>query len=141
MIALIISLCSGAIVYAVSVMYAGIGETFSERAGIMNLGVEGVMLMGAVSGYITAVHTQNLFLSFLVVLSKRCYVCAAVFSPLEPAFADRSRQHLVFYHCIACDMLVLLAERRFSPGAVSDPGDGISRGHDADRKGDPLEPH
>ena len=39
MIALIISLCSGAIVYAVSVMYAGIGETFSERAGIMNLGV------------------------------------------------------------------------------------------------------
>ena len=45
MIALIISLCSGAIVYAVSVMYAGIGETFSERAGIMNLGVEGVMLM------------------------------------------------------------------------------------------------
>ena len=65
---LIISLCSGAIVYAVSVMYAGIGETFSERAGIMNLGVEGVMLMGAVSGYITAVHTHNLALSFLVVL-------------------------------------------------------------------------
>ena len=68
MIALIISLCSGALVYAVSVMYAGIGETFSERAGIMNLGVEGVMLMGAVSGYITAVKTQNLALSFLVVL-------------------------------------------------------------------------
>lgn len=34
----------------------------------MNLGVEGIMLMGAVSGYIAAVHTQNLFLSFLVVL-------------------------------------------------------------------------
>ncbi|MCI8293862.1 MAG: ABC transporter permease [Hespellia sp.] len=65
---LIISLFSGAIVYAVSVMYAGIGETFTERAGIMNLGVEGIMLMGAVSGYIAAVHTQNLFLSFLVVL-------------------------------------------------------------------------
>lgn len=65
---LLISLFSGAIVYAVSVMYAGIGETFSERAGIMNLGVEGIMLMGAVSGYITAVHTQNLALSFLVVL-------------------------------------------------------------------------
>ena len=65
---LLISLLSGALVYAVSVMYAGIGETFSERAGVMNLGVEGVMLMGAVSGYITAVHTQNLPLSFLVVL-------------------------------------------------------------------------
>lgn len=65
---LVISLLSGAIVYAVSVMYAGIGETFSERAGIMNLGVEGIMLMGAVSGYIAAVKTQNLPLSFLVVL-------------------------------------------------------------------------
>lgn len=65
---LVISLLSGAIVYAVSVMYAGIGETFSERAGIMNLGVEGIMLMGAVSGYIAAVKTHNLPLSFLVVL-------------------------------------------------------------------------
>lgn len=65
---LLISLLSGSIVYAVSVMYAGIGETFSERAGIMNLGVEGIMLMGAVSGYITAVKTQSLPLSFLVVL-------------------------------------------------------------------------
>ena len=65
---LLISLFSGAIVYAVSVMYAGIGETFSERAGVMNLGVEGIMLMGAVSGYITAVNTQNLALSFLVVI-------------------------------------------------------------------------
>lgn len=65
---LLISLFSGAIVYAVSVMYAGIGETFSQRAGIMNLGVEGIMLMGAVSGYMAAVNTQNLALSFLVVL-------------------------------------------------------------------------
>ena len=68
MMTLLISLFSGAIVYAVSVMYAGIGETFSQRAGIMNLGVEGIMLMGAVSGYMAAVNTQNLALSFLVVL-------------------------------------------------------------------------
>lgn len=65
---LLISLFSGAIVYAVSVMYAGIGETFSERAGIMNLGVEGIMLMGAVSGYIAAVNTHNLAFSFFIVL-------------------------------------------------------------------------
>ena len=65
---LLISLLSGAISYAVSVMYAGIGETFSQRAGIMNLGVEGIMLMGAVSGYITAVNTQNLVLAFFVVI-------------------------------------------------------------------------
>ncbi len=68
MMDLVIALLSGAIMYAVSVMYAGIGETFTERAGIMNLGVEGVMLMGAVTGALTAVSTRNLALALLVVL-------------------------------------------------------------------------
>ena len=45
MISLLVAILSGAIVYAVSVLYAGIGETFTERSGVMNLGVEGVMLM------------------------------------------------------------------------------------------------
>lgn len=65
---LIIALLSGAIVYAVSVMYAGIGETFTERSGVMNLGVEGVMLMGAASGAIAAIKTRNLGLAMLVVI-------------------------------------------------------------------------
>ena len=65
---LIIALLSGAIVYAVSVMYAGLGETFTERAGIMNLGVEGIMLMGGVTGCLVAVNTQSLLLALLVVL-------------------------------------------------------------------------
>lgn len=65
---LIIALLSGAIVYAVSVMYAGIGETFTERSGVMNLGVEGVMLMGAASGAIAAIKTRSLGLAMLVVI-------------------------------------------------------------------------
>lgn len=68
MIDLIVALLSGAIVYAVSVMYAGLGETFTERAGIMNLGVEGIMLMGGVTGCLVAVNTQSLFLALLAVL-------------------------------------------------------------------------
>lgn len=65
---LIIALLSGAIVYAVSVMYAGIGETFTERSGVMNLGVEGVMLMGAASGAMAAIKTRSLGLAMLVVI-------------------------------------------------------------------------
>lgn len=68
MIELLVAILSGTIVYAVSVMYAGLGETFTERAGIMNLGVEGVMLMGGVSGCLVAASTRNLFLALLVVL-------------------------------------------------------------------------
>lgn len=65
---LIISIISTAILYAVSVLYAAVGEIFSEKAGIMNLGLEGIMLMGAVSGYLVAVHKQNLGLALVTVI-------------------------------------------------------------------------
>lgn len=65
---LITSICTSAIVYAVSILYASIGEIFSQRAGVMNLGIEGIMLMGAVSGFLTVYHTNYLFLAILVVV-------------------------------------------------------------------------
>ena len=64
---LLISIISTAVVYAATVLYAAVGEIFSQRAGIMNLGLEGIMLMGAVSGYMVAVYRQNLVLAMLVV--------------------------------------------------------------------------
>ena len=68
MTAFITSICAAAIVYAVSILYAAIGEIFSQRAGIMNLGIEGIMLMGAVSGFLTVYNTNNLALAFLAVI-------------------------------------------------------------------------
>lgn len=68
MTALIISILTSAVIYAVSILYATIGEIFSQRAGVMNLGLEGIMLLGAVSGYMTVVSTHNLALSMLVVI-------------------------------------------------------------------------
>lgn len=64
----IISICAAAIVYAVSILYAAIGEIFSQRAGIMNLGLEGIMLMGAVSGFLAVYHTNNLVIAILAVI-------------------------------------------------------------------------
>jgi general nucleoside transport system permease protein len=40
-------------------LFAAIGEIFAERAGVLNLGVEGMMLMGAVAGFSAAVATGN----------------------------------------------------------------------------------
>jgi simple sugar transport system permease protein len=40
-------------------LYATLGEVVEERAGIVNLGLEGVMLMGAVAGFSTTVQTGN----------------------------------------------------------------------------------
>lgn len=45
---------------------AALGELIDERAGILNVGVEGVMLFGATFGFIAAQTTQNHMLGFLV---------------------------------------------------------------------------
>lgn len=52
---------------AVPLLYACIGEIFSQRAGIMNLGLEGIMLIGAAIGYYTGYKTENMFVAMLVV--------------------------------------------------------------------------
>ncbi len=43
---------------------AGLGLLINERAGIVNLGAEGMMLVAAVAGFATAVHTGNDWLAF-----------------------------------------------------------------------------
>ena len=45
---------------------AALGELITEKSGILNLGVEGMISIGAVTGFITAINTQNLFLSVIV---------------------------------------------------------------------------
>lgn len=52
-----------------AVLFAAIGEIFAERGGVLNLGVEGMMLMGALSGFATAYLTQSLMLGLLAALT------------------------------------------------------------------------
>ena len=59
MIATLRSLLSGAILSGTPLLYATLAEVVSERAGIVNLGLEGVMLMGAVVAFATMVHTGS----------------------------------------------------------------------------------
>jgi simple sugar transport system permease protein len=48
---IVISIIMTAILYGTPLVFAGIGELFAERSGVLNLGVEGMMLMGAVTGF------------------------------------------------------------------------------------------
>jgi simple sugar transport system permease protein len=52
-------LLSGSIIAGTPLLYATLGEVMGERAGIVNLGLEGVMLIGAVVGFTTTVKTGN----------------------------------------------------------------------------------
>jgi ABC-type uncharacterized transport system permease subunit len=47
-------------------LLAGIGELLDQRSGILNVGVEGLMLFGAASGFITALRTGSLLAGFVV---------------------------------------------------------------------------
>ena len=49
-------------------LFAAVGEIFAERAGVLNLGVEGMMLMGAVAGFSTSLRTGNPWLGVVVAM-------------------------------------------------------------------------
>ena len=48
----IVSLLAAAITMGTPLLYAALGEVICERSGVINLGVEGMMLIGACTGFI-----------------------------------------------------------------------------------------
>jgi simple sugar transport system permease protein len=68
-LALIISILAVAIQAGTSLVYATVGEIFTERAGILNLGVEGIMIMGAVTAFATGYHTGSLAAALAVAVA------------------------------------------------------------------------
>jgi simple sugar transport system permease protein len=63
----IIILASGVATGTV-LLYATVGEIFAERSGILNLGVEGMMLIGAMSAYKIAAAYDNAWVGLLVAM-------------------------------------------------------------------------
>ena len=51
-----------------SLAYATLGEIYTERAGILNLGVEGVMMMGAATAFAAAYHSNSAWLGLLAAM-------------------------------------------------------------------------
>jgi simple sugar transport system permease protein len=49
-------------------LFATIGELFAERSGVLNLGVEGMMLVGAMTGFSVAIKTGNPWLGVLAAM-------------------------------------------------------------------------
>ena len=50
---------------SVPLILAASGELITERSGVLNLGVEGMMIIGAISGFALMVITDNLFLAII----------------------------------------------------------------------------
>ncbi|MBA7563831.1 hypothetical protein ES708_05492 [subsurface metagenome] len=52
-----------------SLIYATVGEIYTERTGILNLGIEGIMLMGAVTAFAVSYYSGSLFLAVLAAMT------------------------------------------------------------------------
>jgi general nucleoside transport system permease protein len=64
--AVLTALISGGIIAGVPLMLTALGETISERAGVLNLGLEGMMLVGAYVGFLGAYYGHSSWLGFLL---------------------------------------------------------------------------
>ena len=53
------------IVAATPLIFATVGELITERAGLLNLGVEGMMLIGAVMGFMAGLHSESAVMALL----------------------------------------------------------------------------
>jgi simple sugar transport system permease protein len=64
----LLGIATSGIRLATPYLYAAIGETFGQRSGVLNLGVDGIMLMGAYAGFYVVRNTGNLFLGLLAAM-------------------------------------------------------------------------
>jgi len=63
--AIIITLLVSGLRLSTPLLFAALGEKIAERAGVLNLGVEGMMIMGAFAGFMGAVITGSIAIGFL----------------------------------------------------------------------------
>jgi len=61
----LIGLLTSGVTLATPYLYAAIGETFGQRSGVLNLGVEGQMLLGAFAAFYVTLVSGNLWLGVL----------------------------------------------------------------------------
>jgi general nucleoside transport system permease protein len=67
-LAIIIGILTSAVRLATPYLYAAIGEAFGQTSGVVNLGVDGIMLVSGYAAFYVALNTGNLWLALLVAI-------------------------------------------------------------------------
>jgi simple sugar transport system permease protein len=67
-VTVLIGILASGIRLATPYLYAAIGETFGQKSGVLNLGVEGQMLLGAFAAFYVSLKTGNLWLGVLTAM-------------------------------------------------------------------------
>ena len=109
------------VVYNIPLLYGTVGEIVVEKSGSLNLGVEGIMAVGAIFGYICGCYANSLLVGILVaflaaalcgllfavsalicVLHYGSTVAAATFSQVDSSFANML-QGVILFLVLAAD--------------------------------------
>lgn len=69
------------VVYNIPLLYGTVGEIAVEKSGSLNLGVEGIMAVGAIFGYICGCYTNSLLVGILVAFLSGA-LCGLLFAAL-----------------------------------------------------------
>jgi simple sugar transport system permease protein len=67
-LAFVVGIVASGIRLSTPVLFAALGENIAERSGVLNLGLEGMMLMGAFAGFIGTYFTGNVFIGLLLAI-------------------------------------------------------------------------
>jgi len=59
---------SAGIAAGTPILFAALGEIFAERSGVLNLGVEGMMLVGALTGVVASLATNSVWIGALAAM-------------------------------------------------------------------------
>lgn len=114
----LVRILASIVLQASPLIIAVCGETITERAGIVNLSLDGTMLMAAMTGFIVGLRTENVWLGFLAAA-----IIGAIFALVVAFGSIRLRQSQVaigFVLTLLGDDLSAFLGQNFTrmPGAV-----------------------
>jgi ABC-type uncharacterized transport system permease subunit len=66
---LIVGILTGLMVAATPLVFAALGELVTEKSGVLNLGVEGMMVIGAIAGFAVKISTGSYLLAFVAAMA------------------------------------------------------------------------
>ena len=103
MIEHLIPILAGMFGAAVPLIFAGLGELVTERTGVINLGVEGMMLVGAIAGFAAAAETGHgaatamIFAFFALSLAANQAACGLALTIFGIGLSAFIGQHYISY--------------------------------------------
>ena len=101
-------LLASLIVAATPILLAALGELIVEKAGVLNLGVEGMMIFGAITGFIATIETGSPWIGFIFSILGLKFSIEITFVSLEINFSIfLNRISLETIHIFGLQLLII----------------------------------